>query len=148
MDADVNELWGAYQAVRLQLVEIPTQWPQFAIITAYNPGSIRHSAGENRELDARLLAQIQALALPHCRGFCCGLDGDWREPGWAVACSLKAALKLATDYQQNAIYYISDGRLFLEPVLLSQVSRVDMGPCSQHLETGLRYLRRCAAAPS
>jgi hypothetical protein len=92
---------------------IPEPWPEFfAIVTAYNP--LRQGLDE----EADRAATIRLRKLISRLGFKChrvtGMSADLkhREPGFAIwGCDLPAALQLAREFAQNAIYWIENGRL-------------------------------------
>ena len=135
MENNVNNLWESYQKVCLSIVDLPEAVDEFSIVTAYNPASKIYTDEQNQRLDQLLQVEILNNRWPHCRSECMAPDGRWREPGWAVACCLEDARALASRFGQNALYYIADDKLYLEPVLLQGAERVYLGKRQTLLRT-------------
>jgi hypothetical protein len=80
------------------------------IVTAWNPASERHSAGENERADAALRARIHAAAVDAwptvARGT--GDDGSWDEPGWCLRgpSAREMTVRLGAEFGQNAVVSI------------------------------------------
>ncbi|HLM69403.1 MAG TPA: DUF3293 domain-containing protein, partial [Longimicrobium sp.] len=76
-----------------------------AIVTAYNPASVRTSLAENRAAARRLLAQVADLGVPCLPARAHAPDLRWNEPGVALLgpASLAAAVRLGAEWGQNAI---------------------------------------------
>jgi len=76
-----------------------------AIVTAYNPASVRTSVAENRAAARRLLAQVVALGVPCLPARAHAPDPRWNEPGVALLGpgALDAAMRLGAAWGQNAI---------------------------------------------
>lgn len=103
-------LWQTYQNVCF-CFENENLFDSFAVITAWNPKSIRLSENENYVNNLRLQ---QAIANYDWNEVRVGDPGfDWFEDSFAVAMPLAAALRLAKEFGQNAIYYVTDGELWL-----------------------------------
>lgn len=85
----------------------------FAIITAYNPLGRSAPSSRNQHQDLTLRAVLEGRGCTPIR--VTGRDrGDaHREPGWAAELSLKDALEIGNIFKQEAIYYVSDGKLSL-----------------------------------
>jgi hypothetical protein len=80
--------------------------PNWAIVTAYNPGATPASARANRESDALLFRRLQALrpsALLRCRNR--DPKHQWPdEPGWLFApASAHRAIGIAREFAQLAV---------------------------------------------
>ena len=87
---------------------------RFAVVTAFNPMGRRVPAAENRLRDAALRKRLKARAIECFRVTGGSKDGSHREPGWgAVVPSPETARALAAEFDQNAYYWISSGRIFL-----------------------------------
>lgn len=87
-----------------------------AIVTAYNPASVRASPAENRAAARRLLAQVAALGVPCLPARAHAPDPRWTEPGVALLgpAALEAAVRLGIEWAQNAILTIdAAGRVSL-----------------------------------
>jgi hypothetical protein len=76
-----------------------------AIVTAYNPASVRTSVAENRAAARRLLAQVEALGVPCLPARAHAPDPRWNEPGVALLgpAALDAAVRFGAEWGQNAI---------------------------------------------
>jgi hypothetical protein len=87
---------------------------RFAVVTAFNPrgGKCPHAA--NRRRDAALLRRLKALAIRRFRVTGGNRSGTHREPGWGlIVKSPEAARELASEFDQDAYYWISSGRIYL-----------------------------------
>jgi hypothetical protein len=78
-----------------------------ALITAFNPRSVRLSGAENRRLRRQLVTHIQATGLPALASRAKDPRGEWpAEPGLLVfGLNLMAACKLGQRFCQNAVLY-------------------------------------------
>nr|WP_243468251.1 DUF3293 domain-containing protein [Vibrio vulnificus] len=69
-------------------------------------------------------------------GFCSVLVADkaccWSEESFAVEINLNYALNLAREFQQNAIYFVEQGELFLVSCL-SDERKESLGPFDQRI---------------
>lgn len=83
----------------------------FCVITACNPRSIILSDEENLRRNSQLESLLQLNKTLHL------LAGDinleWSEASYAVEISLQNGLDLAKAFDQNAIYYVESGELYL-----------------------------------
>lgn len=103
-------LWNAYQSTYFR-VEGECLFLNFAIITAYNPGSNVLpdvvNCANNTRLAKRLRHYHYLLITAGDKHF------DWCEESFAVEIGLDKAIAVARDFSQNAIFYVSDGQLYL-----------------------------------
>ena len=111
-------LWRAYSQVTFRFSALPTQ-EAFAVLTAWNPKSVRLSDNENRINNQRLQ---QALIGYDWVGLLVG-DEDfcWYEESFAVCMLLVEAQNLARKFAQNAIYYVINDELTLHSCVDNQV---------------------------
>ena len=87
---------------------------RFAVVTAHNPMGHLFSPAANRKLDAALRRRLDALGLRRFRVTGGSEDGSHREAGWGViVASPKTARALAAEFDQNAFYWVSGGRIYL-----------------------------------
>lgn len=86
---------------------------RFAIVTAHNPRGRKSAPAENRRRDAALRRRLKALGLAYFRVAGGSRDGSHREPGWGLIASLRAARALAAEFDQDAFYWVSSGRVYL-----------------------------------
>jgi hypothetical protein len=79
-----------------------------AIVTAYNPASVRTSLAVNRAAARRLLAQVAALGVPYFPARAHAPNPRWNEPGISLLgpAALDAAVRLGIEWGQNAILAI------------------------------------------
>jgi len=87
-------------------------WPQlFHIITAWNPGKILDEV-TNKTADESLRTLLNREGSRCFRVTGCSPDLKHQEPGWGVAgLSRSRAVDIANEYQQNALFEISAGRI-------------------------------------
>ncbi|NVC63488.1 DUF3293 domain-containing protein [Vibrio sp. 05-20-BW147] len=110
-------LWHAYST---SFFHFSDKWEveSFAIITACNPASVLRSKAENCISNQRMKARIDGLH------FCSVIVADqacsWSEESFAVETNLNNALNLAREFEQNAIYFVERGELFLVSCLSDQ----------------------------
>jgi hypothetical protein len=87
---------------------------RFAVVTAHNPKGHLFSPAANRKLDAALRRRLAALGLRRFRVTGGSEDGSHREAGWGlIVASPKTARALAAEFDQNAFYWVSGGRIYL-----------------------------------
>ena len=90
----------------------PEKWPnQFAIITAYNPMDQPFSPEVNHDNTEKLWRRLGNRAFLSING--CSLDLKHQEKGFGFLGSLAEAEKIGTEFNQRAIYYISNDNLGL-----------------------------------
>lgn len=118
-----DELLGAYLATEWTLwagagplsvrIGVPAPLPAadlpVAIITAYNPASLRCSPMENRTANARLEQHLQETGSRYLRALAHGTGPEataWDEPGFAaLAVDQERIIALGRDFGQNAIVW-------------------------------------------
>lgn len=88
--------------------------PRFAVVTAHNPMGHLFSPAANRRLDAALRRRLDALGIKRFRVTGGDRGGSHREAGWGVIVPSPAAARaLSAEFDQNAFYWISGGRIYL-----------------------------------
>jgi hypothetical protein len=92
---------------------VPSRWPDaFAVITACNPRGQDAHPDANRKSSALLRKATGRLKLKRHRVTGMSDDMKHREPGFAIwGCDLSAALELGSQFNQDAIFWVEDGRL-------------------------------------
>lgn len=82
-------------------------WEDWAIITAFNPRSVRLPLAENFERDGQLRNELVLRGLTFCRCLAIDPEGDWpMEHGFLVpGLNMEAAVEIARRYDQNAIVF-------------------------------------------
>jgi hypothetical protein len=101
------------QTVFLVKRPAPDTWPDaFAVITACNPLGQHLDDKSNRSAGVRLRRTISRLGLKRHRVTGMSADMKHRESGFAVwGCGLAGALDLGRQFNQDAIFWVEDGRL-------------------------------------
>ncbi|MFM2590906.1 DUF3293 domain-containing protein [Vibrio sp. TBV020] len=105
-----DELWQAYSDPYFRFHTQPIS-QEFAIITAWNPGSVWLPQADN-DLNNQHLEQ----EIDHTSYSIVQVGNEtftWSEASFAVEFSLEQALILGQKYRQNAIYYVQGESLFL-----------------------------------
>ncbi|USD65724.1 DUF3293 domain-containing protein [Vibrio sp. SCSIO 43136] len=123
-------LWRAYQAI-VFFTDKPITFERFVVITACNPRSIKASEEINYQRNNQLREQINN------ENFIQLEVGDaeklWVEPSFCVEISLQNGLKLAQEFDQNALYYVENGQLWL---ISCCDERLNLGPFDQKVRKG------------
>ncbi|MEJ2765435.1 DUF3293 domain-containing protein [Photobacterium sp. MCCC 1A19761] len=119
-------LWCCYQTIQFKAGQRPV-YPCFAILTAFNPGSIVLHSAENLKrntfLKNELRHEVNGLQMLECSA----PDGTWLEPSFAAPVSRARAAQLARRWGQHAFYWVEHGELYLEPVQLDGVTTIKLG---------------------
>ena len=93
-----------------------TGWPtKFAVITAHDPDGQSRSEDENLQADTRLVSRLKDLQLAHWRVSGCSPDFKHKEAGYAIVCDEITGSSLASEFRQEAFYWVVDGVLSLVP---------------------------------
>ena len=92
----------------------------FAIISAQNPAGNTEHPYLNLRRDKELQAYLNLQRLPSRSVIGSAPDLSFQEKSWIVLCEKNKAITLAKQFEQNAIYWVEQGELFLVPVLLAQ----------------------------
>lgn len=103
-------LWDSYSN---SFFHFETEWDvlTYAVITAWNPHSDLRSKEENRITNQELEERLRhASYVPVIVG---DIDFEWCEESFAAEISVDDAISLANEFQQNAIYYVTRGELYL-----------------------------------
>lgn len=95
--------------------EEPVQdWPsEFAIITAYATTGEEWTAERNEQEDARLQEELKRRKIWHRRITGYHPDSGHAEAGWAAELGFQEACGLGEQFLQDAIYFVSNGLLFV-----------------------------------
>ncbi len=103
-------LWNSYSN---SFFRFKSEWRilSYVVITAWNPYSNLRSKEDNcitnQELEKYLQHVNYVPVTVGDRGF------NWYEESFAVEFSIDDAISLANEFQQNAIYYVTRGALYL-----------------------------------
>lgn len=111
------KLWQAYSDVKFD-IQHKIDFERYAIITAWNPNSVKLSDYKNCVNNQHLKEQLS-----HYHWFPLRVGDpnfNWFEESFAVEIALEEALNLARAFGQNAIYYVSSNVLYLHSCIGSQ----------------------------
>ena len=133
-EAQVLRLWKAYQDIKIRIDSVPCLLSSNGfIISACNPKSQLCEQTFNKRKSEKLQRYLVSKSV----AFQPLLVGDpcfrWSEPSFFISGTTSQAHNLARIYQQNAIYQLKQGELWLVPVLLRQFSDTLLGDVSQHI---------------
>ncbi len=98
----------------------------FAVVTACNPRGLRLSTDENAHRNRRLSAQLEAEQVVSLRADGVCADGSHRESGFALAIGQASAVRIATAYEQSAIFWFDGARFRILPVLETGATAVTL----------------------
>jgi hypothetical protein len=127
----VQRTWELYKTTQFVIAQPLSSELNFAILTAQNPKGICQSEAQNRYLDYALQQDIQRLNVPYRSMWGCAPDYSHRERSWAIVADKQPLIALAKLYQQNAIYWVEEDRLYLLPCLLQGFQAEYLGHYSE-----------------
>ncbi len=111
------DLWESYKSSVFICYQPLGDAVNFAIISAQNPaGAVQHPH-HNLRLDCEFESHLDLHQLPYRAIIGSSPDLSFQEKSWAVLCEKNLALQLARQFQQNAIYWVEAGQLYLVPAL-------------------------------
>ena len=114
-----SALWQLYrETIFISPRPLPV-WPRFVIVTSWNPRGTILSADQNQRLEKKLLTRINQLTLKHLPILGAAPDLSHTESSWLIECSVEKGLAVAKEFQQNALYYVVQDKLWLWPCLLT-----------------------------
>lgn len=112
-------LWEQYKSTVFLCHQQLADHIDFAIISAQNPAGRIENPYVNLRLDKELNVLLDTLHFPYRSITGAARDGSFQEKSWVVLCEKAQAVSMARRFQQNAIYWVEDGVLYLVPVLLN-----------------------------
>lgn len=111
LDGIAHGFFPAYFLTAFTVLEDPSRWPdRFAIISAWATTGEDWSNQRNQDADNRLELALKQCGLAHRRVIGASPDGNHAEPGWIVEADLADAVRLGSEFLQDAIYWV-DGDL-------------------------------------
>ncbi len=113
-------LWESYKTSIFLCHQALNCNVDFAIISAQNPAGTTEHPYLNLRRDNELQACLNQQRLPYRLVIGSAPDMSFQEKSWIVLCDKARAINLALRFEQNAIYWVERGELFLVPVLLQQ----------------------------
>ncbi|WP_038174216.1 MULTISPECIES: DUF3293 domain-containing protein [Vibrio] len=102
--------WRAYQQPYFRFEALPVA-KQFAIITAWNPGSEWQTQAENDSNNHHLAVDL--VHTGYSRVLVGNQNFSWAEESFAAPITQEKAMELGRKFAQNAIYFIEEEQLFL-----------------------------------
>ena len=133
MEDSTLSLWQAYQDTQFLLTQRLSVDYSFVIITAHNPLGQIMTSSQNRLLDKKLQNAIDELAVPYRALIGAAADKAHMEKSWAVMLGKHDGIKLGLKFNQNAIYFVDGGYLYLIPCHL-QMPEVAVGEFASRIE--------------
>lgn len=121
-------LWRIYQRIKFRFPEqisIPNK--TFQIVTACNPKSVQTETRHNCLKMQKMQRYFESTKRKYILMECGDANFDWSEPCFLVSLVARDWENLARIYQQNAIYEVNNGVLWLLPVLLKNVEATRLG---------------------
>ena len=110
LNTELKLLLDLYSAT-VFLCPTPIHFSDFAIITANNPNGKILEPKENEELNKLLKQQISQLDSIELIG--ASPDFTHQEPSFAINITQGEAVRLAKQFNQNAIFWVISGEVFL-----------------------------------
>lgn len=131
--SQVSQLWEQYQQVKFRWSESAFEEDTFAIVTAWNPRSRVQDQVINRIKQQKLVTYLMTNRITFSQILCGNADFSYSEPSLAIRAEEKKALNLAMLYQQNAFYWVTNGKILLKPAILRHLPCVPMGNFEDYL---------------
>ena len=110
-------LWESYKRSIFFCHQALNCHVDFAIISAQNPAGISEHPYLNLQRDKELQAYLNQQRLPYRMVIGSAPDRSFEEKSWVVVCDKAEAVSLALKFEQNAIYWVERGELYLVPAL-------------------------------
>ena len=114
------DLWESYKSSVFLCHQPLGDQISFAIISAQNPAGHLYHPQHNLTLDREFETELDEAHIPYRTLIGASPDLSFQEKSWAVLCDKTKAIKLAIMFEQHAIYWVEQGKLFLVPALLQQ----------------------------
>lgn len=124
-----SKLWRHYRDVYF-FINSELNLSQFAIITAWNPYSIKLSKEQNEKKNNALEQKFNDFN--YCKLLVGDLKRTWLEESFAVEIPQNLAIELGKMVNQNAIYYVKNNQLYLISCLENNGSEM-IGTLSQKI---------------
>lgn len=115
---NLQTLLDCYTGTVFRTPDLDALPDEYAIITVWNPLGTPLTEQQNHARDLEFVVQLEQYALPHSPMHGYAPEGDYHEEGWAIQTSWTLAKRMAQQWQQNAFYWVTQGKLFLVPAQL------------------------------
>lgn len=127
------DLWELYQNTFFAFPNGVPQHNHFAVITAWNPASMKHCEDENSAAQQRLMAELNTQSIDYTEVIAGDQQFDYFEPSLACGCTQAVVERLCRQYGQNAYYWFENHHIWLVPVLLENHQPVCIGTLKERL---------------
>ncbi len=127
-------LWQLYrQTIFLHQAPLPS-WHTFLVLTADNPRGCTLSAHDNACRQSQLERSLKARGLAYSPIVGAAPDLSHSEASYMILCTYEQAIKLAAEFEQNALFWVERGQLWLIPCLLKEVEPQSLGAWSERVQ--------------
>ncbi len=134
-----QDLWNLYQTTCFvfpdqSILHATDFHGDFAIISARNPQGTQLSAQLNQQAEQKMKQWLIRSGYEYSRVFGCSPSFDYVEPSFLIyMLGKESAVGLALLFRQNALFWVSDDRLYLVPCDALSNTEVDLGVFSKRL---------------
>jgi len=108
-----NNLWSTYQKTWFKLSKLPNLNKNLCVITAFNPHGIARLKDQNIYQNRELAHELKAMAIDVIELLAGNEDFSYYEPSYIFECERHKAVALGVKWQQNAIFWVEQGQLYL-----------------------------------
>ncbi len=122
-----NNCWSLYKKTIFVMVSPLGKHLSYAIVTAENPAGVMVPDSVNLMLDNAIQARIIQMSCQYRCLYGCSPDYSHYEKSWALVIEKHKAIQLAKEFEQNAIYWVEKGELYLTPVCMEGVREESLG---------------------
>lgn len=108
-----NNLWSIYKKTWFKLAKLPNLNNNLCVVTAYNPYGSDDSIEQNIYRNSELAHELKAIAQEVIEVYAGNEDFSYCEMSYIFDCTKEKAIALGNKWQQNAIFWIEAGNLYL-----------------------------------
>ncbi len=108
-----NKLWLIYQNTYFDMPKLPNLKKNLCVITACNPFGTTLSNEQNIYRNSELAHDLDAMANDVIELSAGNIDFSYCETSFIFECDKEQAVELGKKWQQNAIFWIEQGTLYL-----------------------------------
>jgi len=108
-----NNLWSAYQKTWFKIPKLPNLNKNLCIVTAFNPHGIALLPEQNIYRNRELAHELKTMAFDITELAAGNQDFSYVETSFIFECEQGEAIALGVKWQQNAIFWIEQGQLYL-----------------------------------
>jgi hypothetical protein len=126
------QLWQHYQQTIFLSHQPFCKQASFAIISVANPQGRVSNQGYNLCVNEAFAAELERSSYRYRSIIGASPCLQFQEVSWAVFCQQQQAIEMALKWQQNAMYWVEQGQLWLMPVLVAEQA-IALGDFQQRL---------------